>query len=63
MNFMCYSKFLISSYMKLDLVVLDNVVLNVITNTLYYLISITSSSSTFLFFFFCSLFLYNSCIF
>ena len=63
MNFMCYSKFLISSYMKLDLVVLDNVVLNVITNTLYCLISITSSSSTFLFFFFCSLFLYNSCIF
>ena len=45
-NFMYYSKFLISSYMKLDLIVLDDVVLDVVANTLYGLISMTTIVAT-----------------
>ena len=43
---MYYSKFLISSYMKLDLIVLDDVVLDVVANTLYGLISMTTIVAT-----------------
>jgi len=59
MNFIYYSRFLISSCMKLD-----SVVLNVVVNTSYGLINITSSSSTVPLpsSFFCSLSLYKSWI-
>ena len=58
---MCLSKFLILFYMKLDFVVLDNVVLDVVVDTSYSLIKITSSSSSFLSSnIFCSLSLYKS---
>ena len=60
MNFIYHSKFLISFCMKLDLVVLDDVVVD----ALYSLMSMTSSSSIVLFFDSClySSSLYNSCI-